>query len=191
MALLVTLELLPDDRPKQAFDEIGRAATAGAPTRRSPLLPHAGRGRRLRPGGDRGAWRPRASRPAAGRARRRCPRRSIGALARAKHAIDPRIEKTAADIVVPFDQLGRLLDFYEAEFERRGLDAAVWGHISDGNLHPNVIPRSLATSNRARPRFWRSAARPCGSAGHRSPNTASGAIRSSSGCCRELYGEVE
>ena len=27
---------------------------------------------------------------------------------------------------------------------RRGLDAAVWGHISDGNLHPNVIPRSLA-----------------------------------------------
>ena len=24
------------------------------------------------------------------------------------------------------------------------LDAAVWGHISDGNVHPNVIPRSLA-----------------------------------------------
>ena len=33
---------------------------------------------------------------------------------------------------------------YDAEFERRGLDAAVWGHISDGNLHPNVIPRSMA-----------------------------------------------
>ena len=30
------------------------------------------------------------------------------------------------------------------EFARRGLDAAVWGHISDGNLHPNVIPRSMA-----------------------------------------------
>src|SRR4029079_5022632 len=33
---------------------------------------------------------------------------------------------------------------YDAEFRRRGLDAAVWGHISDGNLHPNVIPRSIA-----------------------------------------------
>src|SRR5581483_7754437 len=36
------------------------------------------------------------------------------------------------------------LDMYDAEFRRRGLDAAVWGHISDGNVHPNVIPRSMA-----------------------------------------------
>jgi D-lactate dehydrogenase (cytochrome) len=27
-------------------------------------------------------------------------------------------------------------------FAQRGLDLAVWGHISDGNVHPNVIPRS-------------------------------------------------
>jgi D-lactate dehydrogenase (cytochrome) len=26
-------------------------------------------------------------------------------------------------------------------FERRGLDYGVWGLISDGNLHPNLIPR--------------------------------------------------
>src|SRR6185295_5886961 len=36
------------------------------------------------------------------------------------------------------------LQFYDDEFQRRGLDAAVWGHISDGNVHPNVIPRSFA-----------------------------------------------
>jgi D-lactate dehydrogenase (cytochrome) len=27
-------------------------------------------------------------------------------------------------------------------FADRGLDLAVWGHISDGNVHPNVIPRT-------------------------------------------------
>lgn len=27
-------------------------------------------------------------------------------------------------------------------FECRNLDHAVWGHISDGNLHPNLIPRA-------------------------------------------------
>ena len=36
-----------------------------------------------------------------------------------------------------------MLAFHDAELRRRGLDGAVWGHISDGNLHPNVIPRSF------------------------------------------------
>ena len=47
-------------------------------------------------------------------------------------------------MIVPFDRLDDLLTIYDDEFRRRGLDAAVWGHISDGNLHPNVIPRSMA-----------------------------------------------
>jgi D-lactate dehydrogenase (cytochrome) len=34
-----------------------------------------------------------------------------------------------------------MMAVYRAGFERRGLDYAVWGHISDGNVHPNVIPR--------------------------------------------------
>ena len=57
---------------------------------------------------------------------------------------DPRIEKTAADMIVPFDRLHELMDRYDAAFAQRALDAAVWGHISDGNLHPNVIPRAFA-----------------------------------------------
>jgi D-lactate dehydrogenase (cytochrome) len=65
-------------------------------------------------------------------------------VGRAKQTIDPRIEKTAADMIVPFDRFDDLLSFYDEEFQRRRLDAAVWGHISDGNLHPNVIPRSIA-----------------------------------------------
>jgi D-lactate dehydrogenase (cytochrome) len=63
-------------------------------------------------------------------------------VGRAKQA-DARIAKTAADMIVPFARLGELLDIYDEEFRARRLDAAVWGHISDGNLHPNVIPRSM------------------------------------------------
>ena len=65
-------------------------------------------------------------------------------VGRAKQDVDPRIAKTAADMIVPFERLEELLTIYDEEFRRRGLDAAVWGHISDGNLHPNVIPRSMA-----------------------------------------------
>jgi D-lactate dehydrogenase (cytochrome) len=56
--------------------------------------------------------------------------------------VDPRITKTAADMIVPFEKLEAILDIYDEGFRQRGLDAAVWGHISDGNLHPNVIPTS-------------------------------------------------
>jgi D-lactate dehydrogenase (cytochrome) len=65
-------------------------------------------------------------------------------IGRARETIDSRIAKTAADMIVPFDRLAALMVFYDDEFRRRGLDAATWGHISDGNLHPNVIPRSFA-----------------------------------------------
>jgi D-lactate dehydrogenase (cytochrome) len=60
----------------------------------------------------------------------------------AKRDVDLRIEKTAADMVVPFDRFGEMMDVYRHGFAARGLDFAVWGHISDGNVHPNVIPRS-------------------------------------------------
>jgi D-lactate dehydrogenase (cytochrome) len=64
-------------------------------------------------------------------------------IARAQQRVDPRIAKVAADVIVPYDRLVDLLELCQAEFDHRGLTGAVWGHISDGNLHPNVIPRSF------------------------------------------------
>jgi D-lactate dehydrogenase (cytochrome) len=61
----------------------------------------------------------------------------------AKRDIDPRIEKTAADMIVPFDSLEEMMAIYRRGYQSRGLDFAIWGHISDGNLHPNVLPRSF------------------------------------------------
>jgi len=64
-------------------------------------------------------------------------------VAAAKARVHPEIEKTAGDMVVPFDRLAESLAIYRRAFDARGLDYAIWGHVSDGNLHPNVVPRSL------------------------------------------------
>jgi D-lactate dehydrogenase (cytochrome) len=55
---------------------------------------------------------------------------------------DARIKKIAGDFIVPFDQLAAMIPRYEQAFADRGLEYAIWGHLSDGNLHPNALPRS-------------------------------------------------
>jgi D-lactate dehydrogenase (cytochrome) len=95
------------------------------------------------PGDDRGATRLielRESVPA-----------SVNAMvAAAKTSVHPDIQKTAGDLIVPFERLGQSLALYRDALERRGLDYAVWGHASDGNLHPNVIPKSLEDMGKGR-----------------------------------------
>src|SRR6202011_3796685 len=144
IALLVTLELPPGTTAEQAFDQIGRTretTAVDAPlVRFCRLLDAFGvlDAVEIAVPGDRA----RAAQLLA--VSERVPAAVNHRVGRAQQSIDARIEKTAADMIVPFDQVGALLAFYEAEFARRRLDAAVWGHISDGNLHPNVIPRSIA-----------------------------------------------
>jgi D-lactate dehydrogenase (cytochrome) len=143
IALLITVEVPSGTGLETAFAEIGRARDEDAPD--TPVV------RLCRtldaahvlddveiavPGDRRRAAQLRALREAVPAA----VNRRIGF---AKETIDSRIEKTAADMIVPFDSLAELLEIYDREFDRRGLDRAVWGHISDGNLHPNVIPRSF------------------------------------------------
>jgi len=69
---------------------------------------------------------------------------SVNALVAAAKAAHPEVEKTAGDMVVPFDRLEESVALYHQAFASRGLDHAVWGHLSDGNLHPNLVPRTLA-----------------------------------------------
>ncbi|MEO8679283.1 MAG: FAD-binding oxidoreductase [Vicinamibacterales bacterium] len=68
----------------------------------------------------------------------------------AQHRIDARIAKTAADMIVPFDRFAEMMLTCRRLCRERDLDLAVWGHISDGNVHPNVIPRSAADVDRGR-----------------------------------------
>jgi D-lactate dehydrogenase (cytochrome) len=144
IALLITLELPPETTSADAFDQIGRAGDAAPPdtplVRLCRMLDEANVFDRVEiavPGDLARAAQLVAVReavPAAVNAR----------VGRAKQTIDPQISKTAADMIVPFERLGDLMSLYDEEFRRRELDAAVWGHVSDGNLHPNVLPRSIA-----------------------------------------------
>ena len=68
---------------------------------------------------------------------------SVNAIIARVQASHPGVEKTAGDMVVPFSRLAESLALYRSAFERRGLAYAIWGHVSDGNLHPNVVPRSF------------------------------------------------
>lgn len=80
----------------------------------------------------------------------------------AKRDVDARIEKAAADMIVPFGRLAEMMRIYRDGYRSRGLDCAIWGHISDGNLHPNVLPRSyadVAAGKEAILEFGREAAR--------------------------------
>jgi len=54
----------------------------------------------------------------------------------------PRVHKIAADVIVPMPRLPEAIARYREAFTRRGLDHALWGHVSDGNLHANAIPRT-------------------------------------------------
>jgi D-lactate dehydrogenase (cytochrome) len=144
IALLLTLELDPAVTSAQVFDEIGRAREPGAPD--TPLvrfcraLEEAGvlDDVEVAVPGDRAREQQLLS------LREAVPAGVNARVGRARRQVDDRIAKTAADMIVPFERLDELMAIYDEEFGRRGLDAAIWGHISDGNLHPNVIPRSMA-----------------------------------------------
>lgn len=141
MALLVTLELPPATDAATAFAEIGRAADVDAPA--TPLVQFCQQlaaddllaTAEIALPGDRRQASLLAFREAVPAAVNR-------RVAQAQRSIDPRIEKIAADVIVPVERLDALMAACEQEFRRRDLDGAVWGHISDGNLHPNVLPRS-------------------------------------------------
>jgi D-lactate dehydrogenase (cytochrome) len=144
LLLLAQLELPPETTPAAAFDEIGSALDPSAPD--TPLTRFCrtldrygvlGSTELALPGDARRAQQLSAVREGA----------PVGVNRRvgdARRTIDARIDKTAADMIVPFDRFDGMMRLYREGYARRGLDYAIWGHISDGNVHPNVIPRSYA-----------------------------------------------
>jgi D-lactate dehydrogenase (cytochrome) len=60
----------------------------------------------------------------------------------------PGSMKIGGDLIVPFDRVIEMFEIYSRGFEERGLPYAVWGHISDGNLHPNALPRNAEEVDR-------------------------------------------
>ncbi len=115
---------------------------------------------------------------------------SVNALvAAAKARAHPDIEKTAGDMVVPFSRLAESIALYRQAFESRGLDYAIWGHVSDGNLHPNLIPRTYEDMIRGREAIFEIARGVIGMDG--APLAEHGVGRSAlkQRLLRELYGD--
>lgn len=144
LVLLVQIELAPGTTAEAAYEQIGQALEPGAPdtplVRFCRLLDQAGLlevTELAMPGDVQRAEQFFAFREAA-------PEAVKHRIALAKERVHPDIEKTAADMTVPFEHFAEMLAIYRAGYERRSLDYAIWGHISDGNVHPNVVPRSLA-----------------------------------------------
>jgi D-lactate dehydrogenase (cytochrome) len=110
-------------------------------------------------------------------------------VAAAKAQAHPDIEKTAGDMVVPFSRLAESIALYRQAFESRGLEYAIWGHVSDGNLHPNLIPRTLEDMTRGREAILEIARGVIGMDG--APLAEHGVGRSAlkQRLLRELYGE--
>jgi D-lactate dehydrogenase (cytochrome) len=142
IVLLVQLELARDTTQAQVFDQISRAFDDGpidtALVRFCRLLADAGvfEQTELALPGDRRRMDDFIA------IREAVPAGVNQRVGQAKRDVDPRIEKTAADMIVPADRFAEMMQVYRDGFTRRGLDYAIWGHISDGNVHPNVIPRS-------------------------------------------------
>lgn len=65
-------------------------------------------------------------------------------------ARDGRIHKTAGDMIVPYEHFAAMMTACRRQCEEATLDLAVWGHISDANVHPNVIPRTYGDVERGR-----------------------------------------
>jgi D-lactate dehydrogenase (cytochrome) len=74
----------------------------------------------------------------------------------------PGVAKCGGDLIVPFERLREMMRAYDDGFRRRGLEHAVWGHLGDGNLHPNALPcdaRETELAQEALLEFAREAAR--------------------------------
>jgi D-lactate dehydrogenase (cytochrome) len=140
--LLAQLDLAPGTTAAQVHQEVGLAATADAPD--TPIV-HLCRlldaeglldaTQLAAPGDDTRAAEMLAFREAVPEA----VNRRVGI---AKRTVDDKIEKTAADMIVPYPRFADSLSLFRDAFESRGLDYAIWGHISDANLHPNLLPRT-------------------------------------------------
>jgi D-lactate dehydrogenase (cytochrome) len=69
------------------------------------------------------------------------PRRVNEILAERRRR-DAGVRKVGGDLIVPVDQAGAALAAWRSALDGAGLEHATWGHISDGNLHPNALARS-------------------------------------------------
>jgi len=148
-ALVLQAELAPGTSRDDAFRELGRLDVRGAD---APLLricrilvEHGvfATATPVLPGED-------TRRDALFRLRESVPEGVNRRVRERQRTIDPSISKAGGDVIVPFERLGEALTRYRRIMQAHKLDHAIWGHISDGNVHPNAIPADGEQMDHAR-----------------------------------------
>ncbi len=56
----------------------------------------------------------------------------------------PALHKVGTDMAVPPESLGEMMRFYERRLGECGLEFVIFGHIGDGHVHVNILPRDEA-----------------------------------------------
>ncbi len=54
-------------------------------------------------------------------------------------AKEPQVTKMAADVIVPFERIPEMIQAFRHAAKDAFLEVIIFGHISDGNLHPNIL----------------------------------------------------
>jgi D-lactate dehydrogenase (cytochrome) len=144
IALLIQLELVPGTTGEMAYEQIASALDAGGDATPLGLFCRLLDGAGVLDHVDVAVPGDRARTQQFFDFRESAPEAVKHRVGIAKERVDPGIQKTAADMVVPFERFCEMMQVYRGGYERRGLPYAIWGHVSDGNVHPNVIPRTLA-----------------------------------------------
>jgi D-lactate dehydrogenase (cytochrome) len=142
VVLLVHVELPPGTTSAQVYEEIGLAASTEAPNTPIVRLCRLLEANGLLETAELVAPDDRARTAELLAFREAVPEVINRLVGIAKRTVDDTIEKTAADMIVPYSRFQESLQLFRDAFESRGLDYAIWGHISDAHLHPNLIPHT-------------------------------------------------
>ncbi len=60
------------------------------------------------------------------------------------------LHKVGTDMAVPDAALGEMMEIYESRLEAAGLEFVIFGHVGDGHLHVNILPRNPEELDRAK-----------------------------------------
>lgn len=68
---------------------------------------------------------------------------TVNALIGERKQQTPELHKVGTDMAVPDDALAGMLEFYRERIEAAGLEYVAFGHIGNGHVHVNMLPRSV------------------------------------------------
>jgi len=74
---------------------------------------------------------------------------SVNAIIGQRKRKVPELHKVGTDMAVPDESLSAMMAFYRRRLGESGLDSVVFGHIGNGHVHVNILPRTLEDMTRA------------------------------------------